>query len=329
MASTSLQRIALAAGSVALVAAGAEITARASYDAPWYEQLAAEQRRSEHFDYRLGPLLIRDQLPSGPKVREQRRVMVIGDSFTFGLGVRDDEAIFPRVMETQLNETLPIPGVTRFEVLNAGRPGSLTHNWIQLWDGLHEAFSPDLLLVVFFLRDGTNLLSNPRFFDRIREEVVARNRSSKLYANSYLYRWIRDGLDRRSLGDEYTREFLDAYSGSDEETAEWRAAQRNLVALRDRAHARGAGFALALFPVLAALGDDYPFQEICDLLEDFAIGQDMPVHSLLPAFRGRSGPELWVSPFDQHPNEAAHAIAAESLLPFVIELLREPSNAKP
>lgn len=77
----------------------------------------------------------------------------------------------------------------------------------------------------------------------------------------------------------------------------------------------------AVFPVLAGLDEDCPFRDICELLVEFAPSHDMPAHSLLPAFLGRHGPDLWVSSFGQHPNEEAHAIAAESLLPFVIGLL--------
>ena len=71
-----------------------------------------------------------------------------------------------------------------------------------------------------------------------------------------------------------------------------------------------------MFPVLAGLDDDYPFTDICDLLLEFAAREQMPSLSLLPAFSGRHGPDLWVSPFDQHPNETAHAIAADAILAF-------------
>lgn len=47
----------------------------------------------------------------------------------------------------------------------------------------------------------------------------------------------------------------------------------------------------------------------------------MPTHDLLPAFLGRDASRLWVSAWDQHPNAEAHAVAAQSLLPFVRGLL--------
>ena len=58
-----------------------------------------------------------------------------------------------------------------------------------------------------------------------------------------------------------------------------------------------------------------------DLLVGFGREHGFATHDLLPAFLGREAAELWVSPLDQHPNAAGHALAAESLLPFVTELL--------
>ena len=46
----------------------------------------------------------------------------------------------------------------------------------------------------------------------------------------------------------------------------------------------------------------------------------MPTFNLLPAFMGMDGTQLWVSPFDQHPNERGHAVAAEAMLPFIRDL---------
>jgi hypothetical protein len=47
----------------------------------------------------------------------------------------------------------------------------------------------------------------------------------------------------------------------------------------------------------------------------------VPVLDLLPAFQGRKAKDLWVSPGDHHPNERAHAIAANEIGRFLEELL--------
>ena len=60
--------------------------------------------------------------------------------------------------------------------------------------------------------------------------------------------------------------------------------------------------------------------EISKHLEEFALLNGFPLHNLLPSFMGHYGPNLWVSSYDQHPNEKAHQIAAESMLPFIKDL---------
>jgi hypothetical protein len=104
---------------------------------------------------------------------------------------------------------------------------------------------------------------------------------------------------------------------------EWASAQANLRELHAQAKESGATVGFVIFPILAQLDLNYPFQRITDLLQSFGTQEGMSVHNLLPAFMGRNGPELWNSAYDQHPNELAHQIAAESLLPFVMKLLAE------
>lgn len=217
----------------------------------------------------------------------------------------------------------------RLLLLNGGIPGSLTGDWLEAIRSVGPRFHPDLVLAVFFLRDGTRTASISGFFGRIRGEIAERNRASIGYRRSYLFRLLRDRLDRRTISRLYTQEFDRAYFGGEAETGEWREAQRNLVALRDRCAEEGVAFALVVFPILVELSEDYPFGDIVELVLSFADESSIPALDLLPHFRGRSAPDLWVSPVDQHPNERAHAIAADAILPFVVERLTAQVRARP
>lgn len=79
-----------------------------------------------------------------------KRVLVLGDSFTFGVGVEDSET-FPAVLEGILNrrakETKP------FEVINAGCAGWGTENELAFWRARSEELKPDVLVVAFFIND--------------------------------------------------------------------------------------------------------------------------------------------------------------------------------
>jgi lysophospholipase L1-like esterase len=314
----------LLVASTLLALGAAETVARVTYREPWYERLIGEQLNTG-IRYRLNSAKLRDDEISDPKPAGERRLLILGDSFTFGEGVPDDDAIFPNLLEHRLDDDARAHGIGTVDVLNGGIPGSLTSDWIALWDRVSERYRPDALLVVFFLRDGTRTASIPEFFGKIRDEILNRNHHSVMYTHSYLYRVLRDRMDRRSVGDRYTRTFLDSYFGSEADTAEWRLAQRNLLRLRDRARERSLPMGLVVFPILVELGPNYPFQAICREIAEFARSNGIPVHDLLPAFLGQDGPALWVSAFNQHPNARGHRIAADAMYPFVRGLL-EPAG---
>ncbi len=295
----------------------AEGVAGLVWKAPWHERLQSEQTAAQRHAVRRNSLGLRGaELPT-PRPAHLRRVLVIGDSFTFGLGVADDRLPFPALLDRRLRRR-------SVQVVNGGIPGSLTGDWGALWRRAGARIDPDVVVAVFFLRDGTRLETIPHFFDEIREGVTKRNEASRLYRVSNLYRWIRDIQAREWIAETYTDALTEAYLGPPERTGEWRRAQRNLLDLRDMVEQHGAVFGLAVFPVLVELDESYPFQSVTDLLLDFARENDIPAHDLLPAFRGRDAPELWVSAVDQHPNAKGHRIAADSLQPFVEELLSRP-----
>ena len=314
------ERLLLIAVSVCVALLLAEVVARLSYSRPWTERLIEEQGRDFTFGVRLNRCGVRGVDPASTPPPGARRILVLGDSFTFGAWVEEEETFVSR-LEAELNQRFENPVGPAVEVMNGGLPGSLTHDWLALYEKVRAEFNPDVILIVFFLRDGTRTDSIGQFFGPIRDEIVAVNRASLSYRWFHLWRVVKDARDRRRVGGDYTRAINRSYVGDAGETEEWRNAQRNLRKLVELANADSANVGLAIFPVLVELNDAYPFQAACDAIADFAGAEGIPVHDLLDAFRGEGAPSLWISPLDQHPNARAHAIAADSLLPFVAKLL--------
>ncbi len=305
-----------------------EVIARLSYSQPWYNQLVEEQKKSQRHSYHLNSYSLRDRDYLDPKRSNARRILILGDSFTFGLGVRDRDLIFPEILERQLNESQTIPGVERVEVLNGAISGSLTGQWLWLCNAVIPEFDPDVVLIVFFLRDGTRAGSIGGFFDLIRQDIEVRNRRSLLYRYCCAYRYCRDYWDRRNISSNYANRFHKSYFGNSKETAEWQRAQTNLLKIRDLGRQNSAVVGFVVFPMHVELNEDYPFCDICDRIENFAVMNGMASHNLLPAFLGKDASDLWISAYDQHPNEKAHSIAAGSLFPFVANLLKEAEKEK-
>jgi lysophospholipase L1-like esterase len=299
----------------------AEAISRVIYVRPWYEQLLDEQKASfQGAAVHTNVLGLRGRSYLYAKSSNTRRVLILGDSFTFGQGVADDSAVFPALLERELAAELAARGQA-IEVLNGGIPGSQTSHWVDLLAGVKGEFQPDVILIVFFLRDGTRTTSMTDFFGPIRDRIVTRNRSSALYQGSYLYRLMRDMMDRSTIAASYTKALNDGYFGTGAQTGEWRIAQQNILRIAAVGRESGARVGLVIFPVLAELNKDYPFQAICDELMAFGRTNGIETLDLLPAFIGKNGPELWVSAQDQHPNAVAHRIAADAMRPFLGELI--------
>jgi lysophospholipase L1-like esterase len=74
------------------------------------------------------------------------RILVLGDSFTAGLQVPEEQA-FPKQLEALLQAEFP---QTNFEVINAGVIGYGTDNQLAYFTGEGYKYQPDLVLLAFF-----------------------------------------------------------------------------------------------------------------------------------------------------------------------------------
>lgn len=322
---TSIQKGALVGFGTLIALFLAELICRTVYTQPWYVRLLEDQERNNRsVSIHRNALGLRDRDYPREKPSRGKRVLILGDSFTFGTGVADDAAVFPELLENQLNAEFGAK--TPIEILNGGIPGSLTHQWVELLSRARESFRPDVVLIVFFLRDGTRTGSMGSFFGPIRAKVQADNDQSFWYQNVYTWRCYRDYRDRQRLATKYARLINVSYLGDADQTQEWEKAKRNLLEIKRVAEAGRARVALVVFPILVELNHHYPFTGVRDVIVRFGVENQFPTHDLLPAFMGKNGPDLWVSAFDQHPNPVAHAIAAQSILPFLKQLLQPPAH---
>lgn len=303
-----------------------EIAFRWLPDKPWYERIVKEQLPD-----RAGVMLIvaghwmqmREEPPQTPKPPGTHRIMFLGDSFTFGVGLDDPADTFVSLIGERLERERPRGDVTRYEVCNAGVPALYTDSWRALFGVYGGAYDPDLVVAVFFLRDGVRGVATSGQIREIRAAMghFAQTQTGP-YRYSYTYRFFRDRMELARVSRVYLAKLQNGYLGTNEEKAEWREAQANLIYVRDQIEGRGGRFALVIFPMLYELDADYPLLDVCNEIERFARDNGIAVHSLLPTYLGHDGPSLWISTFNQHPNERGHALAAQSIYEFLVPIIR-------
>lgn len=145
------------------------------------------------YEVRINELGMRDG-PVGAKPPGTRRVLVLGDSFVFGVGVDVAESL-PKALERHL----AVAGLGPVEVWNAGVPGYSPFQELRMLERLAPVLEPDLVLQVIFMGDdwyGNAPRTPPAEARRRPREILA--------AHSALYRFVdRFVLSRLKGGDHY------------------------------------------------------------------------------------------------------------------------------
>ena len=231
-----------------------------------------------------------------------RRVVLLGDSFTFGEGVRFTDT-FGHRLEALLNRD----GGSGVEVLNLGVSGAGTTAELSYLRHRGVRFQPDLVILIYVLNDaGAGRLDVWRKFTEQYQKRWLRG--------SYLVSYLYARVGRHVMGRRYIDSLVDA---AEFELKKWERSMQGLSEAKEISASAGSRFAVAVFPFMYELGAGHPFRQFHHMVSRYCANHGIEVVDLLPAFEGHVDTDLWVHPGDQHPNEIGHAIAAEAIADFV------------
>ncbi len=237
-------------------------------------------------------------------------VLVVGDSFTEGQGVRG-----PDTFSARLDRALG-PDV---DVVNCGRRGYDFPTLAESFGARLRAFAPDVVLYAMVLNDAQRSDAFSARQSYLDDWIVDRRRmladDDEPPLRPRLWAVLADRLEGARVGRATTRWYLDMYGPGNADG--WAATQAHIVEMQTAARARGADFIVALLPLLVQLDGAYPFRELSPLIASALEARGVPFHDTTPSFLGRSPEALWVHPMDRHPNERAHRIIAEDLRPVI------------
>jgi lysophospholipase L1-like esterase len=247
--------------------------------------------------------------PRGP------RVLCLGDSFTFGDYVNDEETL-PAQLGARLKGSA--------EVLNGGIGGTTIVDQREFLER-YLALSPDVVLLIYYENDLEDLFLEPPMHVRF-----ARNRELKSGVLGPLYEQVRDTATFNALlhlqGLLRAREVASTPATQQAEGAEpppWLAPMveryaDEVAALRDRLEAREIELVVAAFPHPFVVSGKYQRDRIAPVSRALA-ARHIPTVDLTPALRASSQPltELFLFPHNGHASARAYAIAAEVLEPHV------------
>lgn len=250
------------------------------------------------------------------------RVLVMGDSQTYGLGVEEGKT-FCDLLEAALRRR----GRDGVEVVNAGVPGYGTFEARWKLERIAPIVRPDLVLAVVHAEnalvydEGNDLYNNyVRLLKDNPGQPASPTRRPKLafVANHMHLYSLLSGIKNQLIRQTYTDQVRAARArGVEGDLAKVWETTRRLLKEMDRIarETSGARLAVVYMPGLASLelDDSSVLQELR--------AADLPVLSLFDALQSaRAGRSMRLRfPHDGHYNTFAHAVIAEALADGIIE----------
>jgi hypothetical protein len=239
---------------------------------------------------------------------EKKRIAVIGDSFTFGAGVKNASEIYSKVLERKLQSE------GEWEVYTFAVPGyNAREEYIMLKEKALK-YNPDMIIIGFFVNDLANVDEKTKDlssgvnwrlplvgywlrgvsytyyfletkFNRLMENIGVKDR------------WI-DSIDiayRSEINRKHTKEIYKNISIAAGETP----------------------IGIVVFPLVTSYYDDYSnytkFTIAHDFAKEVAEENDWEYLDLLPYYKEYRSEDIIVNPYDAHPNELGHRIAGEAI----------------
>lgn len=254
----------------------------------------------------------------GPRDPDVQRIVMIGDSFTEGQGVRQQDT-FSSILGHELEGPV--------EVINCGRRG---HDFPEIHEFFDRqlALEPDVVVYAMILNDP---VQSDAFHARqayLDDWIMDRRRlftGEHLRGPSFwdlrLYTLAHDAIEAIRVGQETMQWYRDMYDEPNQEG--WDATQTHVLQMHEAMEARGGELLVALIPLLIGLDDEYPFADVSGTIAEAFEAREVSFHDTTPAFLGRSPSELWVHPADRHPNEMGHRIIADDLRPELQRIVSE------
>jgi lysophospholipase L1-like esterase len=243
------------------------------------------------------------------------RILLLGDSYTFGWAVAEDST-YGKVLERLLAQRGH--KCQQVEVINGGVNGYNTEQELAFLRLVGLRYHPDLVIIGFTPND---IMKESETKTMLRYPALR-----KVLERSALYQFLAPrvkGLvfvrERRSY-DQTMSKFLEQPDSAVLER--WREVRAALLQLNDMAQHDSFQLMIAAFPFATQTHPNSRAKAPQDLLKQLHSESAIPLLDLLPAFRQATlrGETLFLTNDPtRHPGPRGHAVAAEELFGFITQ----------
>jgi len=239
------------------------------------------------------------------KPKDVYRIVVLGDSFTFG-GKAPLDQTFPRSLERKLQR---LDGSRRYEVVNLAVPGYNTEQEMLRLREEGLAYRPDLVVVNFVLNDAGPMVQLVP--EASHWPVGVRRVLKRSYLVPFVYLRVQQ-VSFLARGGAFRDE--EKYTDIAVGHPGWESCRAALAEIRRQTSTANADLLVVVWPMLVDLGQNYPHRSKHRVVIDECRRLGIPVLDLLPTFEGHDASVLWAAYNDHHPNGGALEMGADAVV---------------
>lgn len=243
-----------------------------------------------------------------------KRILIIGDSMTYGAGVESVDDIYGRVLQRKLDDAYG----SSYEVIILAQPGYSTFDELRVLHDLGLRFDPDIVILAYQLNDAEGPRSRQGFESLyFRHYFYPYAIGGWLYQHSLFFYFFESrmknlirlaGLETATYGDYIKHlyvpnDFLEQH-------------QKALAAFVRLGKSNGAQVVVMDIPTLVD-SENYPFSAAITYVGNVTTAHGAYYFTLLPVLSEYEPSELRVSFLDGHLNKRGQALAGEALFVYL------------
>lgn len=226
---------------------------------------------------------------------EASRVLVLGDSFTYGHGLRYEDSFICRLQMALEKEG------NRISFLNFAERGADTEEILRIYRQFKDTTQHSAVLYGLHINDlldfetsyvTLNPIAHPWIMERSRAYDFIVTRIDRIAVRQHRVKWLNDPARFR---DSYFIKELNA-----------------LTLLNSEAQQKGVSLYVVVLPMLVDLKKN-TFDPLYGGIRSALNQNRIEYIDLTECLKGASDQDFWVLPFDQHPNHRANQIFADRL----------------
>jgi hypothetical protein len=266
--------------------------------------LARRNWRDRYYSGTFNTLGYRDVEWTEAMVADKIKVMVVGDSFVEGAGIKDPQDRFSNQLAQKLGPD--------YAVFNLGRRGAYTSQ--EMYAVLNYPYPPDIMVWSYVIND-IEEVAVKHGLDRPPEPQVSPllvPMVDNSYALNFVY-WRLVRLAQAQQADAGEQWLHTAHA----DPAIWQAHQQELLSIYKETQARHIPLLVVVFPSLTAPAKTtFVTKRILDLFQ----AQGVPTIDVTTLIEDLPVSERIASPVDAHPSEIVHQRVAEALYEQFVKL---------